>query len=431
MHRLQSATVQEPGATEKPGRGPLRFVGSRGTAALLRDRNFFPYLAGNMLSGIGTWFQLLGQAILVFRLTDSTFLLGLVGFSSYAAVFLLAPVVGRATDRYDRRHVLILSQLTACAVAAVLCVVTALGVATTPVVIGFALVLGVANSFATPSMMAFVPSLVEPAYLSTALALNSATFNVARAIGPVLAALVISWLGISWAFGLNSLSYLALIAGVLLVRPLTPHRRPSVKPRLLDSVRLVWHDKRLVALLYTIAAMNLATDPPITLGPPFMEDVYHRSAALSGLLIGGFGIGAVLAAFTFAPGLRGTRLTLAATLGAAGAGTIVFALAPQLSLAMVGLFVLGVGFLSSNTAATTRLQTDVDAAHRGRIMVLWSIAFLGARPLGALVDGAVASWAGIRTASVVMALPALAGAAVFLVFGRRSPGRDAARAVET
>jgi predicted MFS family arabinose efflux permease len=279
-------------------------------------------------------------------------------------------------------------------------------------------------------MMAFVPSLVAPAYLSTALALNSATFNVARAVGPVLAALVIDALGISWAFGLNAVSYLALVAGALAVRPLTPHARALGKPRLLDSVRLVWRDKRLLGLLYTIAAMNLATDPPITLGPPYMVRVYHHSESLAGLLIGGFGVGAVVAAFSFAHGLRGTRLTLAATLTTAGVGTLVFAASSNLPLALLGLFVLGVGFLSSNTAATTRLQTAVDPSHRGRIMVLWSIAFLGARPLGSLIDGSVASWAGLRAASAVMALPALAGAAVFLVAGRRSRQAEAATAAE-
>ena len=401
-----------------------------GTFVLIGDRNFLPYLIGNMLSGIGVWFRLLAQGVLVYDLTNSTVLLGVVGFSSYAAVFLLASVVGRVTDRFDRRLVLILTQLSTAAMTGALCAVTALGWATTAVVIAFALVLGVGNAFQTPAMMAFVPSLVPAGYLTTALALNSATFNIARAVGPVLAAVVIGTLGIAWAFGLSALTYLALVVGVWLVKSLTPHIPPVVKPRLMDSIRIVLRDRRLLALLYTIAVMNLATDPPITLGPAYMVHIYHHQASLAGILIGGFGVGAVVAAFTFAHDLRGTRLTLAATLAVVGAGTVVFASVSSLPLAMAGLFVTGVGFLSSNTAATTRLQTDVDAAHRGRIMVLWSVAFLGARPIGSLIDGSLASWAGLRVASVVMALPALLGAVAFVAAGRGNPAKQPAGAPE-
>ena len=159
-----------------------RPVGSGETAALLRDRNFRPYLVGNMLSTTGTWFQTLAQAILVYRLTHSTFLLGVVGFASYAGVFALVPITGRVADRYDRRKVLIATELAATAVTGSLCAVTALGAVTPALVIGFAFLSGSANAFATPSQMALAPTLVEPRFLSTALALNSATFNIGRAV---------------------------------------------------------------------------------------------------------------------------------------------------------------------------------------------------------------------------------------------------------
>jgi len=394
-----------------------RLAGSGSTGALLRDRNFLPYLIGNMLSGTGTWFQILAQSILVYRLTHSTFLLGVVGFASYAAVFVLAPITGRVADRYDRQKILMASQLISTAVTAVLCAVTALGFATPAIVIGFAFVLGVANAFATPTMMAFVPSLVQASYLSTALALNSVTFNIGRAVGPVLAAVVISAYGPAWAFGINSLSYLALVAGLRAVAPLVAHRAPTVTPRLSDSIRIVLRDKRLLALLYTIAAMNLATDPPITLGPAFMSREYHHAASLAGLLVGAFGTGAVIAAFSVAHRLRGTRSTIMLTLLATGLGVAAFALLPTLGLGLAGLMVMGFGYLSSNTAATSRLQLEVEPAHRGRIMVLWSLAFLGARPVGSLVDGSVASLAGLRVAALTMSLPALAGAALFFAAG--------------
>ncbi len=405
-------------AAAAPAQGGATRAGS--TGALLRNPNFLPYLIGNTLSGTGTWFQILAQSILIYDLTGSTFLLGVVGFASYGAVFLLAPLTGRVADRYDRQKVLMVSQLVAIAVTGTLCIVTALGKETPAVIIGFAFVLGVSGAFTTPAVMAFVPSLVGREYLSAALALNSVTYNVGRAVGPVLAAVVITSLGPAWAFGINSLSYLALVAALLVVHPLTPHKTPDVVPRLMDSVRIVLRDRRLAFFLYTIAAISVATDPPITLGPAYMVEEYGHRASLSGLLVGAFGTGAVIAAFTIAHRLRGTRVTLMVLLFVTGLGLVVFAVAPPLGLGMLGLVVMGFGYLSSNTAATSRLQLDVSPDHRGRMMVLWSLAFLGARPIGSLIDGAIASWAGVRVATLVMSLPAFAGAAVLFIAGIRA-----------
>jgi predicted MFS family arabinose efflux permease len=392
----------------------------------LRNRNFLPYLVGNTLSGTGTWFQILAQSIVIYDLTGSTFLLGVVGFASYGAVFLLAPVTGRVADRYDRQKVLMATQLIATLVTGVLCLVTATGEQTPAVIICFAFVLGISNAFATPAAMAFVPSLVQQSYLSAALALNSVTYNLGRAVGPVLAAVVIASFGPAWAFGINSLSYLAVVAALLMVHPLSPHRRPDVVPRLMDSVRIVLHDRRLAFLLYTIAAISLATDPPITLGPAYMVEEYGHAASLAGLLIGAFGTGAVIAAFTVAHRLRGTRVTLMVLLLVTGVGLAFFAVVPGLGLGLAGLAVMGFGYLSSNTAATSQLQLGVDPLHRGRMMVLWSLAFLGARPVGSLIDGSIAAWAGVRVATLVMCLPALGGAAVLFVVGLR--GRRYAQA---
>src|SRR5207237_5922548 len=144
--------------------------------------------------------------------------------------------------------------------------------------------------------------------------LNSVTFNVGRAIGPVLAAVVINTAGPTWAFGINSFSYLALVAGLTTVRPLVAQVKPETRPKLREAVALVARDKRLAGLLYAIAAMNLAADPPVTLGPAFMSKALHHTDSLAGLLIGAFGAGAVFVAFTVAHRLRGTRTTIATAL---------------------------------------------------------------------------------------------------------------------
>jgi predicted MFS family arabinose efflux permease len=266
-------------------------------------------------------------------------------------------------------------------------------------------------------MMAFAPSLVGRELLSTALALNSVTYNVGRALGPILGAAVINVAGAAWAFGINSCSYIALLVGLVSVRPLTRHATPATRPKLRESIGLVRRNRRLAGLLCAILAMNIATDPPITLGPPFMSRIFHHAATLSGVLIGGFGAGAIVAAFTFAHRLQGTRRTVMAALAATGAGLAAFSVAPNLWWAFVALFVLGVGYLASNTAATSRLQTEVADEHRGRIMTLWSIAFLGARPLASIVDGSLASTIGLRAASFAMSLPALTAAVVLFGIG--------------
>ncbi len=385
------------------------------TLRVLRNRNVFPYLIGNMLSSTGTWFQSLAQAILIYRLTHSTFLLGVIGFSQYAAVFVFAPIAGGVADRFDRRRVLMASQAFAFGVTALLTVITATGHATPTVLITLALVLGCSNAFSNPTMMSFVPSLVEEQFLATALALNSVTFNIGRAIGPILAAVIINTLGPTWAFGMNSVSYLALIGGLLLVRPLRVTPKPKERPRLLEAVKLVARDKRLLFLLYVIAAINLATDPAITLGPAFITKVFHHRDSLAGLLVGAFGAGAVLAAFTVAHKLHGSRRVLTAALLCSGFGIAGFAVSPVLPVALALLVVMGFGYLAANTAATSRLQLEVADEQRGRVMALWSIAFLGVRPIGSLLDGAVASFAGVRIAAVLMAVPALAGAAALIV----------------
>jgi len=402
--------VTSAGSAEIPPRRRLSLL--RDTGPVLRSRNFYPYLVGNMLSSVGTWFQTLAQAILIYRLTHSAFLLGVIGFAQYGAVMFLAPWTGSVADRFDRRRVLITTQLAATAVTATLTALVATGAITAALLIVFAATLSVANAFWTPTMMAFVPSLVEPGRLSTALALNSVTFNVGRAVGPLLATVVINTAGPAWAFGVNACSYLAVVAGIFAVHSLTTQVRPPTRPRLRESLRLVAADPRLAGLLLAIAAMNLATDPVITLGPAYITHAFHHRDALAGLLVGTFGAGAVLAAFTVAYRLRGSRVSIAAALGTTGIGMAAFSLSPTLAVALPMLLVCGFGYLSSNTATTTRLQLEVSDEHRGRIMALWAVAFNGVRPVGSLVDGSIAAGVGLRVAGVTMALPALAAAAI-------------------
>jgi MFS family permease len=398
-----------------PAAEPLHRNTARDTVNVLLDRNFFPYLLANTLSGIGSSFQMLAQSILMFRLTGSTFMLGVLGFAQLAAVFFLAPWTGSAADRHERRRVIAFSESSAVITMTLLTITAASGHAGELALILFAVVLGARTALSSPSAMALVPSLVQPRFISAALALNSVTFNVGRAVGPVAAALVIHTLGTTWCFGMAAVLSAPLAFGILFVKPLIPHVRSLDRPRFRESVKLVAHDRRLAGLLYVIAAVAVCTDPPVTLGPAFMTEALHRHDTLAGVLIGAFGMGAIVAAFTVSHRLRGTRTAIAGTLALAALGTATYAFAPSFAFALGFLLILGFGYLSTNVGATSRLQLAVAPEQRGRVMALWTAAFLGVRPLGSLVDGSVASVAGVRVASFLMAVPAMIGVAALLL----------------
>jgi MFS family permease len=306
---------------------------------------------------------------------------------------------------------LIVVEAVAAVLSAALAVCAFAGVADEWVVIGFTLGLGVAAALAAPAQAALVVSLVPERELETAVALNSMTFNVARALGPALAALSVATLGIPASFAINAASYLLFIAALLYVRPRRQERATAT--RLRESIDLLRADPRLLGYLVIVAVVGYASDPVNTLAPAFAE-AFGRPDTVAGLVIGAFGAGAVAAAFVVAGRTVGTRGRMALTLSLLGGGVVGFALSPWLPLAFLFLFVAGFGYLASNTAATTRLQLGVAESQRGRIMALWSIAFLGLRPFASLLDGAVAAAAGVRVAGIVLALPALAAALLLL-----------------
>ncbi len=386
---------------------------------VLRTREFGFYFLGNALSASGGWFQNLAGALLIYRLTHSAFLLGVLNFSNFIPILVLAPWAGSIADRVDRRRLLLLTQTIAVGLAGGLALLRWGGAATPAVVIGFALALGVVSAFSAPAQQALIVSLVPREEVSTAVALNSMTFNLARVLGPALAAVTVTYLGIAAAFALNSLSYLVLVCVLLLVRPRPQRRATAEESRLRESFHLLRREPRLVAFLLIVTAVGFASDPVNTLAPAFAHAFGHRDT-VSGAIIGVFGAGAVTAAFLVAGRVVASRRRMAITLGLLGSGIVAFSLSPWLPLGLVLLFVAGFGYLASNTAATTQLQLGVDETQRGRIMALWSMGFLGLRPVASLLDGAIASVAGVRAAGVVLAVPALAGAAIiWLVIQRR------------
>jgi MFS family permease len=396
-------------------------VGPSAALRLIGDRNFLPYFIGNASSASGTWFQNLAASLFVYRHTHSPFLLGVLQFATFLPILVLAPWAGSAADRFDRRKLVLVSQLVATALSALLAALAWGGLAPVWVVMLCSLGLGVVSAFSAPASLALIADIVPRSQLQSAVALNSMTYNLARAVGPVLGVLSVRKLGIPASFAINSGSYLVLVVGVMLVRPAARRLARRGEARLRESLRLVREQPRLLAFLLIVTAVGFASDPVNTEAPAFAH-AFGRPDTDSGYLIAAFGAGAVAAAFLVAGRVAGSRRRMLTTLLLLGAGVIGFSLVPSLWLAYPLLAVAGFGYLASNTAATSRLQLDVAPDQRGRIMALWSVAFLGLRPIASLTDGAIAGAFGVRPAGVVLAVPALLAAlAIVEVERRRNP----------
>jgi MFS family permease len=392
------------GAAPAPGS-----TGARGFLRLIRHPGFGPYFAGNALSATGMWFYNLAAAILLFRLTGSELLLGVQAGCQFIPILVLSPWTGAAADRFDRRRVIVCGQMVAAALAAVVAVLAWDGTVSGEAVILLSAGIGTAQAFANPAAAALVVSLVEPPDLPSAVALNAMTYNLARAVGPALAAVAVTQIGVGAAFVIAAVAFLALATGVAVARARPMRRSVQSSARLRDTLALVYRQPRLAGYLVVVMLVGFASDPINTLAPAFAH-AFDRPDTDAGMLIGVFGAGAVTAALVLTGRAPGVRSRIAGSLLMLGLGIAGFALTPWLVPALAMLFVAGFAYLTCNATATARLQLELDDAHRGRVMAVWGIAFLGLRPIASLIDGAVAASAGVRTAGVVLAVPAVAGA---------------------
>lgn len=360
----------------------------------------------------------------MFERTHSPFLLGVLQFGNFVPVLLLAPWAGSAADRLDRKRLLLVTQVFATAVSGALAALTWEGDVSVGLVMGCAVCLGVASAFSAPASQALIGDLVPRRELQSAVALNSMTYNLARAIGPALAGLSVEKLGYAPSFAINAASYLVLVLGLLVVTPRVHAFASRAQTRLRESLRIARQEPRLLAFLLIVAAVGFASDPVNTESPAFAHAFgfgHHHLRLWSGLIVGAFGAGAISAALLVAGRVTGSRRRMLITLSILVAGIVGFSLSPSIWLGFAFLAIAGFGYLASNTSATSRLMLGVADEQRGRIMALWSVAFLGLRPLASLLDGALAGAFGVRTAGVVLPLPALACA--FAVLGLPRLGR--------
>lgn len=386
---------------------------SRTAFQLISDRRFGPYLAGNFVSNVGNWFQNVAAGIVVFQLTGSNTLVGMVSVLQFLATLALAPWSGALADRLDRRKMLMAAQMIAATGAVGLAIwVGIVGVEGLPgiwPVLAATGVIGIGFAIGISAMNALVPALVERADLDEAIALNSATFTVARALGPALAGVVIATFGAAIAFGSNAITFLPLIVVLSLIRPRKVELSTGDR-----SVRagLSYTRQRpaMPWLILATLAIGWAGDPVNTLAPAY-ADLFGRGEAFVGLQVAAFGTGSAVSSLGvgFVRNRIGVLNTTRVGVGALAAGLLGYATAVNVTMLIVSLFVAGVGFLLGVTTTNSNLQRRLDEDMRGRVMALWSMAFLGSRPLAGLVDGGVADLTHPRIGVVTAVLPLLVG----------------------
>jgi Na+/melibiose symporter-like transporter len=307
-------------------------------------------------------------------------------------------------------------------VTAVLALLVGTGAETTPMVVALVLFLGCANAFAQPALQSLVPLLVDDDELAPAVALSSLTFTSARTIGPVIAAAIIAGLGITWAFGLNCVSFAALVVALCVITPRPQGRRqPGDKPKLSDSLRLVRSNTRLLAIIIAIMATSFSSDPITTLSPAYAGRILGHNDAAAGLIVGAYGFGSAFAGITVSGRRNTPDRDLPVALLITGIGMIGLSFAPTMLFGMGAVAIAGFGFLWCNTIGMTSLMLGVEDSERGGIMTIWTLAFMGTRPLASLIDGSLGAVVGIRSATLAMSAGAL-GVALWLVTSKAAAG---------
>jgi MFS family permease len=368
----------------------------------LQHRNFQLYFTGQLISVAGTWMQVVAQAWLVYELSHSELMLGVVGFAAAIPSLLISPWGGVVVDRVNKRNLLVVTQASAMMLAFILAALTFAGLVQVWEIVVLAALMGVVNAFDGPARQAFVVEMVGREDLPNAIAINSMMFNGARVVGPALGGLLLATVGTAWCFFINGVSFLAVIGCLLLMR-LTPRTQVlevgSPWNDLKHGLRYVLLHRNIFALLMLALIFSVFGISYNTLLPAFVDQVLHADATGYGALNAFIGVGAVIGAFSMARygdrGQRGRWLVWMILLFPFI--LLLFAFTTQFVVAL-GLAVgLGVGFMLVFTCINTLLQTNVDDQMRGRVMGLYTLTFFGFAPFGNLAIGTLAEQWGMST----------------------------------
>jgi len=381
----------------------------------LRHRNFRLFFGGQSISLIGTWMTRIATSWLVYRLTKSPLLLGTVGFAGQIPTFLLAPIAGVIVDRIDRRKVLVWTQTLAMAQSLALAWLTLSNRITIAEILVLSAIQGAINAFDMPGRQSFMVKMVEDrGDLSNAIAINSSMVNTARLIGPSLAGLLIAATNEGWCFFIDGISYVAVIASLLMMR-LPTGSEEHITTTMLSQLREGWTyvigSAPIRTILLLFALLSLMGWPFMVLMPVIAGSTLHGGPHTMGFLMGAVGVGSLASALSMVlrRSVRGLTKMIPVAAGVFGVGLICFGLSRGLWLSMMMMLVTGFGMMQGLTASNTILQTLVDERMRGRVMSYYTMAFVGMAPFGSLLSGALAHAIGAPRTIIVSGIACIFG----------------------
>jgi MFS family permease len=393
---VTAAAADVPGQAAGPAGGAL---------AALKHRDFALFFSAALCSNTGTWMQTITVPYVLDQLTHSTVWVGLGAFATFFPATIVGPLAGALADRHDRRTILLLSQLLLMTSALALWGIWVTGVATPTLIVAVVVVGAIGAGITIAAWQAYVPQLVPPDAMVSAVRLNAMQFTGARAFGPALAGLVLAEFGPGTAFLANALSFLLVIGALLLIkaRPVkVAAAAGSVLAQFRDGLRYI--RKRAVLIVSVLGALfsSLLGVSMIQLAEPFARQVLHEGAGRYGLLVAAYGVGAITGSVaTVAKGdvIRRSTFTVVG-FAIFVAAELTFGLAPVYALALLGMYGIGLAQSFAMVACQTAVQVNVDEHYRGRVLSVYVMSFFAGTPIGALVGGIVASWIGLRATIV-------------------------------
>jgi MFS family permease len=420
MHALSAEMkISQQGKAEELG----VTTGWKRALRALQYRNYRLYFGGQGISLIGTWMQRIAMSWLVYRLTNSAFMLGLIGFAGSIPSFIFGPIAGVLADRYNRRRMLIITQSLALLQAFILALLVLGGKITIWQILLLGIFLGFVEALDMPMRQSFMVEIVQKKDLGNAIALNSSMVNSSRLLGPSIAGVLIASMGEGMCFLLNSVSYLAVIISLLAMRVPPGElsaRRSHILEELREGLLYAYSFRPIRSILMLLALVSLVGMPYSVLMPVFARDVLHGGPHTLGFLLGGAGVGALTGAIYLASrkSVLGLGRWIAMAAGIFGTGLIIFSLSRVFWFSLVLMLVTGFGMIVQMASSNTVLQTIVEENKRGRVMSLYAMAFRGMVPFGSLLAGIMASRLGAPLTLVIGGGCCIAGS---LFFARNLP----------
>jgi MFS family permease len=396
-----------------------RFPAASRRFRAMQHRNFQLFIAGQLISLIGTWMQTTAQLWLVYKLTGSAALLGVFGFASQVPMLFLSSIGGYVGDRYDRQRSVIATQTASMILAFVLAALTLTHTIQVWHVIVIAFLVGIVNAFDVPIRQAFFVQMVGKEDLPNAIALNSSIFNGARVVGPAIAGFAIARIGEGWCFFLNGLSFAAVIVALLMMRNVRTEAKPSEDSpfkSFMQGFHFAMSDLPIRSALLLLSVLSLFGLQYSVFLPIYANDILKGGARTLGLLMSFAGVGAVLGALQFAARThyRGLARWIAATSLTCAVGLIIFSQARVFWLCTAVLFVVGFAATSQMAATNTLIQNRVPDELRSRVMAVYATMFMGVQPIGSMIAGGVAKRIGAPYTLSLFGFLVLLGSLIFL-----------------